>query len=87
MTDLVCRRYTMSIKEMPVDDGISLLTFAFDKEDEDKLYARWVGFAQYEVSFEEFKRKLMPVKVDEKKTLEKLDELMEKTNWRRLAVE
>lgn len=68
---------------MPVDDGISLLAFAFDKEDEDKLFARWVGFAQYEVSFDEFKRKLKPVKVDEKATIEQLDELMGKTVWQK----
>lgn len=68
---------------MPVDDGISLLAFAFDKEEEDKLFARWVGFAQYEVSFDEFKRKLKPVKVDEKATIEQLDELMGKTVWQK----
>ena len=72
----------MSIKEMPIDDGISLLAFALEKEDEDKLFARWVGFAQYEIGFDEFKRRLMPVKVDEKKTLERIDELMEKTVWK-----
>lgn len=66
-----------------MDLGISLLAFAFEKEDEEKLYARWVGFAQYEVSFEEFKRKLMPVKVDEEKTLERLDELMSRTMWKK----
>ena len=68
---------------MPVDDGISLLTYAFEKEDEDKIFARWVGFAQYEVGFEEFKRRLTPAKVDEKKTIERIDELMEKTAWQK----
>lgn len=63
--------------------GISLLAFAFEKEDEEKLFARWVGFAQYELSFEEFKRKLKPVKVDEKKTLERLDDLMSRTSWKK----
>ena len=67
--------------DMPVEDGMSLLAFAFEKETEDKLFARWIGFAQYEVSFEEFKRNLQPVRVDEKKTLEDLDELMERTTW------
>lgn len=66
---------------MPVSDGIALLAFAFEKESEDKLFQRWIGFAQYEVSFEEFKKNLRPAKVDEKKTLEKIDELMEKTTW------
>lgn len=63
--------------------GISLLAFAFEKEDEEKLFARWVGFAQYELSFEDFKRKLKPVKVDEKKTLERLDDLMSRTSWKK----
>lgn len=67
--------------DMPVADGMSLLVFGFDKETEDKLYQRWVGLAQYEVSFEEFKQKLLPVKVDEEKTLEKLDKLMDGVTW------
>ncbi len=71
---------------MPVDDGISLLAYAFSTEEDDKLFARWVGFAQYDVSFEEFKRQLKPVTVNEKKTLETLDELMEKTNWQRVPI-
>ena len=66
-----------------MEDGISLLVFAFDKEDEDKLFDRWVNAAQYEVSFEEFKRQLQPVKVDEKQTLDKIDELMAETAWRK----
>ena len=67
--------------DMPVADGMSLLVFGFDKETEDKLYQRWVGLAQYEVSFEEFKQKLLPVKVDEENTLEKLDKLMDGVTW------
>jgi len=68
---------------MPVEDGISLLVYAFEKEDEDKLFDRWVNAAQYEVSFEEFKRQLRPVRIDEKQTLETLDELMSATTWRK----
>ena len=68
---------------MPVEDGISLLVYAFEKEDEDKLFDRWVNAAQYEVSFDEFKSKLQPVAIDEKKTLEDIDELMSGTTWRK----
>lgn len=68
---------------MPVEDGISLLVYAFEKEDEDKLFDRWVNAAQYEVSFDEFKRNLQPVTIDEKKTLEDIDELMAGTTWRK----
>ena len=70
---------------MPVEMGISLFTYALEKEEEDRLFARWVGLAQYEVSFEEFKQRLKPVVVNEKETLSKLDELMTKTNWRKDA--
>lgn len=76
------RRYhNANIKEMPLNDGISLLVYAFEQEENDKLFSRWIGFAQYEVSFEEFKQKLMPVRVNEKDTLARIDELMEKTSW------
>ena len=81
------RRYhSANIAEMSIQDGISLLAFAFEKEEEDKLYARWIGFAQYDVSFDEFKRKLMPVSVNEKDTLEKIDELMNRTNWQKVPI-
>lgn len=72
--------------EMPVDDGISLLSYAFGKEEDDMLYSRWVGLAQYEVSFEEFKQKLAPVRIDEKKTLEKVDKLMETIAWEQMPI-
>ena len=72
--------------EMPVDDGISLLSYAFGKEEDDMLYSRWVGLAQYEVSFEEFKQKLAPVRIDEKKTLEKVDKLMESITWEQMPI-
>ena len=71
---------------MPIDDGISLLAFAFEKEEDDKLYSRWVGLAQYEFSFEEFKKNLKPVRFDEKKTLADLDKLMGSTTWERYGV-
>lgn len=71
---------------IPADDGIALLTYAFEKEEDEKLYSRWIGFAQYEVSFEEFKQKLKPAKVDEKKTLKDIDELMSKTAWQKVPI-
>ena len=74
------------MKEMPLEDGISLLSYAFEKEDEDKLYSRWVGLAQYEVSFEEFKKNLAPVQFNEKKTLEKVDKLMESITWEQMPI-
>lgn len=46
---------------MPMADGAALIRHAFEAEADEKLYQRWVGMAQYEMSFEEFKRKLTPV--------------------------
>ena len=72
--------------EMPAEDGISLFAFAFENEDDDKLFSRWIGLAQYEISFDEFKRQLMPARVDEKKTLEEIDKLMANTVWEKMGV-
>ena len=71
---------------MPVEDGISILAYGFEKEEEDRLFARWIGIAQYDVSFEEFKRRLEPVKVDEKETLKEIDDIMERTRWRKVPI-
>ena len=71
---------------MPASDGISLLTFAFEKETDDKLFTRWVGFAQYDIGFDEFKRRLQPTVVNEKKTIERLDDLMDSTKWEKVQV-
>ena len=45
---------------MPADDGLVLLRFAKDKEEEDLLFQRWLVAGQFEMSFEEFKQKLCP---------------------------
>lgn len=60
---------------------MQLLSYAFNKEQEDRLFIRWVDQAQYQMSFEDFKQSLIPVQIDNKKTLEKLDEMMENTKW------
>lgn len=43
---------------MPLNDGVALIDFGFEKDEEDKLFQRWIVGSQYEMSFEEFKRKL-----------------------------
>ena len=70
-----------------MNDGVSLLLYAFDKEDEDKLFTRWVSGPQFQYGFEEFKELLKPVRVNEKKTLEDLDDLMENTAWEKVQIE
>jgi hypothetical protein len=72
---------------MPLNDGVSLLLYALEKEDEDKLFARWVVGPQLQYGFEEFKKLLQPVKVDEKETLEAIDEMMATTAWSKVDIE
>lgn len=44
--------------ELPAQDGIDLILYAFEQENEDKIFERWVGLAQYDMSYDEFKEKL-----------------------------
>lgn len=65
MTDLLCRRYGAyadRILEMPASDGAQLLEYGFQQELDSKLFARWVAGPQFSLSFDEFKRQLMPPK-------------------------
>lgn len=77
------RRYSdvERIMELPANDGVQLLSYALNKEQDDRLFMRWIGQAQYQMSFDEFKQSLIPVRIDTKKTMEQLDELMENTKW------
>ena len=68
--------------EMPVFDGISILTYAFEQQMDDRLFTLWVWSKQcFEMSFDEFKRNRQPIVINEKHTLERLDELMGNTQW------
>lgn len=71
---------------MPASEGISLLSYAFEKETDDKLFTRWVGLAQYYIGFDEFKRRLQPAVVNEKKTLERLDDIMDSSKWEKVQI-
>lgn len=48
--------------ELPLQDGIDLMLYAMEKETDEKLFQRWIGMAQYEMGFEEFKTKLGPAR-------------------------
>lgn len=76
------RRYSGVVPDLPVEDGIRLINFAFEKETEDRLFTLWVGSNQCaELSFNDFKERLKPIRIDEEATLERLDELMESAQW------
>ena len=76
------RRYSNAVLELSADDGIRLLLFAFEKENEEKLFTLWVGSNLcLEESFETFKARMQPVNINEQKTLERIDYLMSSTEW------
>lgn len=48
-----------------------------EQEREEKLWQRWIAGAQYSVSFEEFKRSLLPPQfADEKKLMEDVKNIL-----------
>lgn len=49
---------------MDADDSVALLNFAFDTEQEDKLFQRWIPMAQNVMSFDDFKRELKPAQFE-----------------------
>lgn len=61
---------------MPADEGVAFLLFAMDKEEEAMLFQRWLVSAQFEMSFDEFKEKLKPKIVDDRKTLQDVENIM-----------
>lgn len=62
---------------MPAEDGIALITYAMEQNVEDKLYSRWVVWAQNSMSFEDFKRELSPPRfVREDKLMEDVEKIM-----------
>ena len=67
--------------ELPADDGVQLLVFALNKEQDEKLFLRWIGQAQYQMSFDDFKQSLKPVIINTEETMAQLNELMENTTW------
>lgn len=73
--------------ELPAEDGARLLVFALGKEQDERLFMRWIVHAQYEVSFDDFKKSLLPVRIDEKATMAKLDDIMENTTWQKMPIQ
>jgi hypothetical protein len=72
--------------ELPADDGVQLLVFAFNKEQDERLFQRWIGQAQYQMSFDEFKESLKPIRINTEETMTQLNELMENTKWTKVPI-
>lgn len=48
---------------MELEDVLDLLVYLEERQKERRLYLRWIVGPQFEVSFDEFKRQLTPVRV------------------------
>ena len=60
MTDLLYRRYSnpQELLSLEAEDGILLLEYALEKEEDALIFSRWVQGAQYTMSFDSFKASL-----------------------------
>lgn len=47
---------------MPAAEGVELIEFAMAQMVEEKLFARWINGAQYQMSFDAFNKALTPPK-------------------------
>lgn len=63
------------------------MLYAMEKEEDDKLFARWIAGPQLQYGYEEFKELLKPVRVNEEKTMEDIDSFMEDTAWQKVQIE
>lgn len=54
---------------MEADEGLSLLLYALEQEEDALLFNRWVNGLQYSISFDEFKQKLKPVRQKSEKEI------------------
>ena len=56
------RRYSSpeTILQLPLRDGVELLLYAFEKEEDDLIFRRWVQNAHNYMSFDSFKAGLTP---------------------------
>ena len=62
---------------MEVDEALSLIEYALGQRTEELLYQRWLVRFQFEMSFDEFKLKLKPVKLkDETEILEDVEKIL-----------
>jgi hypothetical protein len=53
-------------------EGIKLIEYGIEKEQEDKLFQRWVAGYQHSESFDDFKNKLINKHISDNKTEEEI---------------
>lgn len=45
---------------LDVDEALSLIEYAFERQEEELLFMRWIHDLQFQMGFDEFKAKLKP---------------------------
>lgn len=63
------------------------MLYAMEKEEDDKLFARWIAGPQLQYGYEEFKQLLQPVRINEKDILKDVDEIIAHTVWQKMDIE
>ena len=62
---------------MEIDEALLLIEYALKQRTEELLYQRWIGKLQFEMSFEEFKEKLKPIRIKkEEEILEDVENIL-----------
>lgn len=62
---------------MNIEDGLSLLLFAFEQENDSLLYMRWIVGAQFQMGFDEFKDALIPkIQKSDKEILDDAEKIL-----------
>lgn len=61
---------------MDAEDGILLLEYALEKEEDALIFSRWIHGAQYTLSFADFKTLLSRKEKPVKEVLEDVDNIM-----------
>ena len=69
---------------MSADEGIPLLVYALEKEEDDRIFLRWVQAAQTVMSFDAFKESLRPKsKKTDKEVLDDVEHILTSFEERR----
>lgn len=78
------RRYGDRIMNIPADDGVALIEFAFNDEFEHNVFLRWIAGHEFGMSFDQFKEesKPRPIKTS-KEVLSDVEKILNTTKWRK----
>lgn len=72
--------------QLPADQGIALLEFAFEKEWEHNVFLRWIAGHEFGMSFDQFKEEAKPRPLKStKETLNDVENILNNTKWQKTS--